>query len=357
MKTIIINGISLSKAKNITGIQRSSRELIYRLDSLLDNTELNLKYLYNENEINKVIVPSELKNIELIPIKLHNKRFECSKIFKKVLKEEDAIAFNIALDPLYVKKQISFIYDVRAAKTKYDPFKFRFKFKLYMHLQKKYCKHIFTDSNYQKNEIKNYLHIKRDDKITTIYMGHEHFLAIKPDYKIFDKYPFLKDKEFYYTLGSLAPHKNFYWIEEVAKRNPNDIFVIAGGKELSIWKDNIENNKINNLFFVGYVSDEESKALMSKCLAFIHPSKYEGFGIPPLEALVSGAKVLCSNSTCLPEIYEDTVSYFNPDNYDINLRELVNQEVGDKQKVLEKCSWDKSATLLLDELIKISNQS
>lgn len=53
--------------------------------------------------------------------------------------------------------------------------------------------------------------------------------------------------------------------------------------------------------FLGYVSEEHNRALYSGCAAFVYPSRYEGFGLPPLEAMACGAPVVCSNATSLPE--------------------------------------------------------
>lgn len=356
MKTIIINGLALSFAKSITGIQRACKELIYRLDKLIENTELNVKYVYDADESNIIIKPHELKNIVTVP--LHIKHFKSLKrkfILRRVAKVDNAIICNLSLDTVFSKNQISFIYDVRACTTKFDTFKFRFKAKIYMLVQKLFTKVILTDSYFQKNEIRKYMKIN-PERIFTIYMGHEHMFNIIPDTNIYSKFSFLKKGCYFYALGSLAPHKNFKWIIEVAKRNPNEKFVIAGGKDLNIWRNNIEVKNIPNLLFLGYVTNEENKALMIGCKAFIHPSKYEGFGIPPLEAMTVNSKILVSNATCLPEIYEDSVKYFDPDDYDINLNELLDNYNIDYSRILDKCSWNKSANQLLDILLKYAKQ-
>ena len=66
--------------------------------------------------------------------------------------------------------------------------------------------------------------------------------------------------------------------------------------------------------FLGRVSDEELVKLYSNALAFIFPSFYEGFGIPPLEAQACGCPVASSNRASLPEVLSDSVLYFSPDN-------------------------------------------
>lgn len=66
---------------------------------------------------------------------------------------------------------------------------------------------------------------------------------------------------------------------------------------------------------------------MQKCKAFVFPSYYEGFGIPPLEALSCGTKIIVSNASCLPEIYADTAYYIDPDNPNVNLNELLSKKI------------------------------
>ena len=102
--------------------------------------------------------------------------------------------------------------------------------------------------------------------------------------------------------------------------------------------------------YTGYASDQLAKTLMKFCKAFIFPSYYEGFGIPPLEALSLGAKVIVSNTASLPEIFGNSAYYISPDNADIDLNELISKPVADADEVLSKYSWEKSAKQLLDIL-------
>jgi glycosyltransferase involved in cell wall biosynthesis len=90
---------------------------------------------------------------------------------------------------------------------------------------------------------------------------------------------------------------------------------------------------------------------MANCKAFLFPSLYEGFGLPPLEALSVGANVICSNTSCLPEIYADSVHYIDPDRYDYDLDEVLNSVVSAPDYTLEKYSWEKS-TKAVYELVK-----
>ena len=87
--------------------------------------------------------------------------------------------------------------------------------------------------------------------------------------------------------------------------------------------------------------------LMCGALAFVFPSLYEGFGIPPLEAMALGAQVICSDAASLPEVYGSSVHYIDPRNSDIDLEALLAQECGDREETLTRYSWDRSAKKLL----------
>jgi glycosyltransferase involved in cell wall biosynthesis len=68
-----------------------------------------------------------------------------------------------------------------------------------------------------------------------------------------------------------------------------------------------------DIVFVGYVNDAEAAALAAGCSVFVYPSKYEGFGYPPLEAMSLGAPVVCSNAASLPEVVGDAAVVVDPE--------------------------------------------
>ena len=357
MRKIVFMGKAFIK-KNKRGVQRYTCEIIRNLDKYVENSDV------------EVLIPNV--NVEL-PV-LKNIKFvrfggTCIKgwqywAYQYYLLKNNALGISLSADgPSVIKSGISAIHDVavlnekiyfKTIKNKIKYFKKYIKHKYILFLYKiisKRAKCIITVSDFSKKEIAKYYNYDIN-KIVVIYNGWEHLKRIRID-KDRIKYKKIKSKSFYFFLGGQDKYKNIKWIYEIAKKNKNDLFIMAGppkdAKNLSDDSINIEN--INNIKYLGYISDEEIAFFMKNCKAFLFPSLYEGFGIPPLEALYFGAKVICARSSCLPEIYEDCVIYVDPYNYNIDLNELLKKKVAPPDKLFNKYSWDKSAAILW-ELIK-----
>lgn len=161
-------------------------------------------------------------------------------------------------------------------------------------------------------------------------------------------------------LGSIEPRKNlrrlFIAWRRIKNLIPNDIWlVVAGGKGRKAIFRNVALNDIPpRTFFIGYVSDQDLPALYGGAIAFIYPSLYEGFGLPPLEAMACGTPVVTSNVTALPEVVGDAAVLVDP--YDVDsIAEGIRRVVEDsalretlRLKGLERArqfSWDRTAEL------------
>jgi glycosyltransferase involved in cell wall biosynthesis len=96
--------------------------------------------------------------------------------------------------------------------------------------------------------------------------------------------------------------------------------ILAGmpGSGYEVVKEYIDHSEFkNDIVLTGYVNDEELVALYSSCATFVFISLYEGFGIPPLEALSCGAKVIVSNTSSLPEVVGNVGITVDPNNIDL----------------------------------------
>ena len=115
---------------------------------------------------------------------------------------------------------------------------------------------------------------------------------------------------------------------------------------------------LSNVLLLGYVSDQQVKYLMKNCRAFVFPSYYEGFGIPPLEALVCGAKIIVGKAASLPEIYGNTALYIDPENTNCNLSQMTdsfNPDQKDIESVLNEYSYDKAAKKLYNSIQQLNS--
>lgn len=208
---------------------------------------------------------------------------------------------------------------------------------------------VITVSNYSKKRLAKFMKIP-ESRFRVILNGWQHYERVQEDDSIFAKLPEGYNRgEYFMALSSLTPQKNFVWVKEVAKRNPQKKFVIVGRAE-GFTKLGDEELQESNLHFTGYLSDGEIKSLMTSCRAFIHPAVYEGFGIPPIEALSCGAKLIISTAACLPEIYGKSAHYIDPHNYDVDLDELLKEPIASPRDVLDKYSWAGEAQKLLNLL-------
>lgn len=199
-------------------------------------------------------------------------------------------------------------------------------------------KAVFTVSKFSADRIMHfYPKLKR--RPVVIYSGYEHVLKWKEEE--------VKDvpDEFYFSVGTANPNKNFAYVLELAKANPDKNFIVAG-KPIPQFTEYAEKNGVNNFRFLGYITDGQMAWLYKHCRGFILPSTYEGFGLPPLEAVASGCRALyLSDIPVFKEVYGDAARFFDPYDYEntVNLGGGRTMTDGQAQELLEKCSWKKMA--------------
>lgn len=343
MRPIVINGTVL--CDDITGIPRYVYEVVTRLDVLLAGTGLDVRLCYRDDGRPLHLPP--LQNITLVPLKAVRYGYNMV-VLPRYLRQTGAYYCGFASDVVLNRRSAVVLHDIRPLVMAGDKFFFRFKFWVHCQSIKWFSGEIFTDSANQRELICQKLHIA-PDRIGVVWAGWEHIRPLAADETVFDRQPRLRRGEYFYALGSLAAHKNYRWLREVARRNPGKTFAVAGGKNLQAFGEDKEAVDTANILYLGYVTDEENKALMQHCKAFLHPALFEGFGIPPLEALSVGAKIIISNASCLPELYGDCAAYFDPNDYEVDLDALLQKPVAPPQALLQKFSWDAMARFWLEK--------
>lgn len=158
------------------------------------------------------------------------------------------------------------------------------------------------------------------------------------DDSILKKHNITPNNYFFY-VGNSRPHKNLDFLcETFISSNTNSSLVLCGNSK---GLKKINNSKI---IYLDYVSDEELSALYKNCKAFIFPSTYEGFGLPILEALNNGAKVISSSAGALKEFSKSAIMYFDPYNKAelCNLIETIDEiniDYDEIKKILDFYTW------------------
>lgn len=219
------------------------------------------------------------------------------------------------------------------------------------------CKRLVTVSEFSKGRIQNVGHIPRE-KVKVAYNGvSEVFFSGKaPSGALKEKYKLPDD--YLLCLSTLEPRKNLQLLVKayealILEGNTLPPLVLAGRKG---WKmddllEGIAPQVVEKLHFTGFIDDEDLPAIYAGAKLFVFPSKYEGFGIPPLEAMAAGCPVLSSDAASLPEVLADAASYFKSENLEslksALLLALRNPKTADLQAQAGKFTWVAEAEKLL----------
>ncbi len=179
---------------------------------------------------------------------------------------------------------------------------------------------------------------------------------------------YIPDSPFVLYVGSAYPHKNLFGLLKAwqifQERNGSEYQLVLVGKDSEFYRRQIPNSKfqIPGLVHLSSVSDQELVELYKHASLYIFPSLYEGFGLPPLEAMRYGVPVVSSNRTCLPEVLGEAALYFDPESYE-QMADVIDQGLRNEdlrttlrenaKHELQRYSWKRLAaqTLALYESI------
>ncbi|MBP9751842.1 MAG: glycosyltransferase family 4 protein [Candidatus Moranbacteria bacterium] len=123
---------------------------------------------------------------------------------------------------------------------------------------------------------------------------------------------------YFLYVGNAYPHKNLEAFIPLAGRFPEVRFVLVGRQDFFYRRLNrkVEAAGVGNIVFRGFVRDDELATLYRDARGYVFPSLYEGFGLPPLEAMRFGTPVVASSRGSLPEVLGDAALFFDPENAD-----------------------------------------
>ncbi len=286
-----------------------------------------------------------------------------------------SIFFNYYLPPYVKGKKLLVVYDTV---LKDHPETMNRKTKAVLNLTLKRsirrADKIITISQFSKDQIIKYYHVSADDIVIIPCAADERKFHPADDREAVQEY--IRSKyditgNYFLYLGTLEPRKNITGLIEaygkaLKKQPAMPLLVISGGKGWlyeQIFQRVKELGISDKVIFTGYVEDSDVPMLMNGADAFCFPSFYEGFGMPPLEAMSCGVPVIVSNTSSLPEVTGDCGISVDPNNTDEIANALIRMtdkkfQKEQSQRSLERAkafSWKRSAELLnklLEELVK-----
>ncbi len=199
---------------------------------------------------------------------------------------------------------------------------------------------IIVDSRFTKNELISLLDVG-EERISVVYLGvNQHYrpkdnevLALK--LKEFD----LEPKGYILSVGTLEPRKNILSLLQAYELLPDSSkarwpLVIVGMRG---WKDQVISKRLDSLVStgsiraLGYVPISKLPVIYAGASLFVYPSLYEGFGLPPLEAMASGVPVVASNRASLPEIVGNAGVLIDPEDIE-SLAQVIESLSDDRGK-------------------------
>ena len=201
---------------------------------------------------------------------------------------------------------------------------------------------ILTVSEASKRDILHLFNVK-PEKIVVVYNAiDEHFSATPSDEhvaRIRERYQL--DHKFVLYVGNIKPHKNLVRLIEAfsqLRRTHDDLKLLIIGDEISklpALRRAVHRHKLHkHVRFLGYLKDDTLTVLYRLASVFVFPSLYEGFGLPPLEAMASGTPVVTSNVSSLPEVTGDAAVLVDP--YDVESIEEGMRRILDDPKLAEE---------------------
>lgn len=225
--------------------------------------------------------------------------------------------------------------------------------------------YIFTVSGNAKNDIAASYNIKKEKIVVTYDAVNDEFRKLSASElkseELRSKYNITGD--YILSVGNLQPRKNLVRLIKaykiLKKCNKIEEKLVIVGKKAWLYNDILKEvlNDDGDVIFTDYVEQSDLIRLYNDAKCFIYPSLFEGFGIPPLEAMACGNVVGVSNTSSLPEVVGDAGLYFNPyEEEDIarvinellNNSKLIEDLKGKSKARVDKFNWKHSADLIMD---------
>lgn len=347
-KTIYINGRFLTQP--VTGVQRFAIELCEELFKL----DLKVKLISPKNVLHKDLA-KKFKNQTIGTLEGH--LWEQIELPRYLKKKGYPILLNLCnTSPLYYTESVITLHDLAFIKhPEWFSLAFRTFYNFLIPKTIKKAKMILTVSNTVKSDIQKYFN-QNGDNIHVVYNG---LPLIFQNAKKNEKKD--KNRPYFLAMGGKNPRKNLNNVLAAMQLLENSDFDlrVIGRSEANFNTVKIDAKDYRfNLIFHTDIDDEKLQELYKGAKALIYPSFYEGFGIPPLEALNANCPIILSDIEVFRELYHDVATFADPNSVEdikSGIEKIINNEyealtIEKMNELKEKYSYWNAAKIVSDRV-------
>lgn len=319
----IVGGTESFVHNLLKGFGDSTKQFEMVMVTAEDNTKYFKKYL-QDARISLLVAPVQASSV-------FNRIIWQNLKLSKFLKIN---GINLCLEPVYcrpilAKKCVKFVTVIHDLEALHFPQNHNWVTNIWLriawHSAIKSSNYIIAISEFVREDIINTYHISKE-KITTIYDPIVLDVNEKCDFQTLKEKYGIDEKQYYYTVSKLNKHKNLSTLVrvfgEIKKRNiktlPCKLVIsgVNGGMEDELWRIAKDYNIEEEIVLTGFVENQERNTLYANARTFLFPSIFEGFGMPPIEAIALGVPVVTTREACIPEVTQNIANYVcNP--YDV----------------------------------------
>jgi glycosyltransferase involved in cell wall biosynthesis len=324
MRSIVINGRFLGRP--VSGVERYGREVIRAWDAQLvaSPTALPVRIVAPTG----VICDLPLSTITFETVGRHSGHiWEQSELFRAT--RHDVLVSLANSGPVLHSRQLVVLHDAAVYRF---PGAYGFQYRtLHRMLGRLLAQraHLATVSKFSRAELADVLRVA-PGTILVAPNGSDHLGQTAPDSTILDRLGLVAGR-YILTVGSASQNKNLALVLNAWRhRSQGDDarLVVVGSVNERVFAATLDLAGLPDAIFTGRVSDGELAALYRGATSFVFPSLYEGFGIPPLEALAHGCPVLASTIPPIREVCGDAARYFDPKDV-VSLANLMTQSLAE----------------------------
>ena len=363
------------------GLGRYTQEIVDNIIKMVDLSQVSVVVFLSPENFNEFSISH--KNIKKIKIRMHWYSWQEQIFFPWFIWREklDLIHYPHFNVPVFTPcRFVVTIHDLilthfpTTRATTHSPLVYYFKNLAYRFVIKQAIKRsqkVITVSNFTKNDILEQFKIPEEKIVVTyegvanLHKGNDDSFSVKLNYQENNLVENVLKNDFLLYVGNAYPHKNLEFLLRVFKNireiKPNLRLVLIGKEDyfynklrnfalsINLLKSNSEDSPV---VFADYVPDRQLLVFYQKASAYIFPSLYEGFGLPPLEAMAQSCPVISASASSLPEILGQAALYFNPkEEEELKKRvlELLDNEslrselINKGKEQIKKYSWEECA--------------